>query len=139
MQRRHFVELAGAMAAGHLLGKDETLVGLTKPIPSSGERIPVIGMGPWLTVDVGRSSRERARLLSVLNNCFEPGGRVIDSSPMYGKGRHVVGDLVRRVKPEPPLFSATKVWTTGSRLGVMQMEASQKVWRVPKFDLLQVH
>jgi diketogulonate reductase-like aldo/keto reductase len=139
MQRRHFVELAGAMAAGHLLGKDETVVGLTKPIPSSGERNPVIGMGTWLTFDVGRSSSDRARLLSVLNNFFDRGGRVIDSSPMYGRAELVVGDLVPQIKPKPPLFSATKVWTPGRRLGVMQMEASQKLWRVPKFDLLQVH
>jgi len=139
MQRRHFVELAGAMAAGRLLGKDETLVGLTKQIPSSGERIPIVGMGTWLTFDVGRDASARARLRSVLQTFFDRGGRLIDSSPMYGRAELVVGDLLPQITPRPPVFSATKVWTPGRRIGVMQMEASQKLWRVPKFDLLQVH
>jgi diketogulonate reductase-like aldo/keto reductase len=139
MQRRRFVELAGAMAAVPLLGKDETLDALTKQVPSSGERIPIIGMGTWQTFDAGRSSSERARLLNVLQTFFARGGRLIDSSPMYGRSELVVGELLPHINPRPPLFSATKVWTPGRRLGVMQMEASQKLWRVPKFDLLQVH
>ncbi|HYN83321.1 MAG TPA: aldo/keto reductase [Gemmatimonadaceae bacterium] len=139
MERRRFVELVGVLAAGTLLKKDEALDAITRPIPSSGERIPVIGMGTWLTFDVGRSESTRATLRDVLQTFFNRGGRVIDSSPMYGRAELVVGDLLPQIKPRPPLFSATKVWTPGRRLGVMQMEASQKLWRVPKFDLLQVH
>lgn len=112
---------------------------LTKPIPSSGESIPVIGMGTWLTFDVGRSSSDRTRLRGVLQTFFDRGGRLIDSSPMYGRSELVVGELLPQINPRPPLFSATKVWTPGRRFGVMQMEASQKLWRVPRFDLLQVH
>jgi diketogulonate reductase-like aldo/keto reductase len=139
MRRRRFVELAGALAAAPLLGKNEMFDAITRQIPSSGERIPVIGMGTWQTFDVGRSSSERGRLRGVLQTFFDRGGRLIDSSPMYGRSELVVGELLPQINPRPPLFSATKVWTPGRRLGVMQMEASQKLWRVPKFDLLQVH
>jgi diketogulonate reductase-like aldo/keto reductase len=139
MQRRRFVELAGAIAAGPLLGKDETLDGLTKQIPSSGERIPIIGMGTWQTFDAGRSESTRATLRNVLQTFFTRGGRLIDSSPMYGRSELVVGELLSQINPRPALFSATKVWTPGRRFGVLQMESSQRLWRVPKFDLLQVH
>lgn len=139
MERRRFVELAGALAASPLLGKKEMLEAITRPIPSSGEPIPVMGMGTWLTFDVGRSQSARATRRIVLQTFFDRGGRVIDSSPMYGRSELVVGDLLPQIRPRPPVFSATKVWTPGRRLGVIQMEASQKLWRVPKFDLLQVH
>ena len=139
MERRRFIELAGAIAARPLLGKKAMAAAITREIPSSGERIPVIGMGTWLTFDVGRSSSDRARLRGVLQTFFDRGGRLIDSSPMYGRSELVVGELLPQINPPPALFSATKVWTPGRRFGVMQMEASQKLWRVPKFDLLQVH
>jgi diketogulonate reductase-like aldo/keto reductase len=139
MERRRFVELAGALAVGPLVGKDETIEGITRQIPSSGERIPVIGMGTWQTFDEGRWSSAHERLRSVLQTFFDRGGRLIDSSPMYGRSELVVGELLRQINPRPPLFAATKVWTPGRRFGVMQMEASQKLWRVARFDLLQVH
>jgi diketogulonate reductase-like aldo/keto reductase len=139
MQRRRFVELAGALAVGPLLGTEETIDGITRPIPSSGERIPAIGMGTWQTFDAGRSSSTRARLFDVLKTFFARGGRLIDSSPMYGTSELVVGDLLAQLNPRPALFAATKVWTPGRRLGVMQMNASFELWRVAKFDLIQVH
>jgi diketogulonate reductase-like aldo/keto reductase len=139
MKRRRFVELAGALAAAPLVGKDESIEGITRQIPSSGERIPVIGMGTWQTFDEGRSSSARARLRNVLQTFFDRGGRLIDSSPMYGRSELVVGELLPQINPRPPLFAATKVWTPGRRFGVMQMEASQKLWGVARFDLLQVH
>ena len=139
MERRRFIELAGALTAAPLLGKKAMVPAITREIPSSGERIPVIGMGTWLTFDVGRSSSDRIRLRGVLQTFFDRGGRLIDSSPMYGRSELVIGELLPQINPRPPLFSATKVWTPGRRFGVMQMEASQKLWRVPKFDLLQVH
>ena len=139
MERRRFVELTASLAAVPLLGVDESLDTITRPIPSSGERIPAIGMGTWLTFDVGRSSSDRTRLRGVLQTFFDRGGRLIDSSPMYGRSELVVGELLPQINPRPPLFSATKVWIPGRRFGAMQMEASQKLWRVPKFDLLQVH
>jgi diketogulonate reductase-like aldo/keto reductase len=139
MERRRFVELASSLAAVPLLGTQQSPDVITRPIPSSGERIPIIGMGTWQTFDVGRSSSDRARLRSVLQTFFDRGGRLIDSSPMYGRSELVVGELLPQITPRPALFSATKVWTPGRRFGVMQMEASQKLWRVPRFDLLQVH
>jgi diketogulonate reductase-like aldo/keto reductase len=139
MKRRRFVELAGALAAAPLVGKDESIEGITRQIPSSGERIPVIGMGTWQTFDEGRSSSARTRLRNVLQTFFDRGGRLIDSSPMYGRSELVVGELLPQINPRPPLFAATKVWTPGRRFGVMQMEASQKLWGVARFDLLQVH
>lgn len=139
MDRRRFLETAGSLAAVPLLGMDESPDTITRPIPSSGERIPVIGMGTWLTFDVGRGAADRTRLRGVLQTFFDRGGRLIDSSPMYGRSELVVGELLPQINPRPALFSATKVWVPGRRFGVMQMEASQKLWRVPKFDLLQVH
>ena len=85
MERRRFVELAGALAAVPLLGREESRDAITRPIPSSGERIPVIGMGTWLTFDVGRATSDRTRLRAVLQTFFDRGGRLIDSSPMYGR------------------------------------------------------
>lgn len=96
-------------------------------------------MGTWQTFDIGRGSEERARLRTVLQTFFDRGGRLIDSSPMYGRSEGVVGDLLPQVRPQPPLIAASKVWIYGKRLGVVQIEDSRKEWRIPKFDLLQVH
>jgi diketogulonate reductase-like aldo/keto reductase len=139
MERRRFVELAGALGIAPWIRMNETPEVITRAIPSSGEKIPIIGMGTWQTFDVGRSADARAPLLDVLRIFFARGGRLIDSSPMYGRSELVVGDLISQMNPHPPLFSATKVWTPGRRFGVMQMNASFDLWRVKKFDLMQVH
>lgn len=112
---------------------------LTRPIPSSGERIPLIGMGSWLTFDVGSGTGARDRLQPVLQAFFDHGGRLIDSSPMYGTAERVIGELLPRMKGRESLFSATKVWIYGQALGRRQMEASRKLWGVPRFDLMQIH
>ena len=96
-------------------------------------------MGTWQTFDVGRSSDVRSRLRSVLQVFFDRGGRLIDSSPMYGRSEGVVGELLPQITPRPRLIAATKVWIPGKRLGVIQMEESRKEWGVPRFDLIQVH
>lgn len=96
-------------------------------------------MGTWQTFDVGRSADERARLRSVLQTFFDRGGRLIDSSPMYGRSEGVVGALLPQVRPQPSFIAASKVWIYGKRLGVVQIEESRKEWGVPRFDLLQVH
>jgi diketogulonate reductase-like aldo/keto reductase len=96
-------------------------------------------MGTWQTFDVGRSSDVRARLLNVLETFFDRGGRLIDSSPMYGRSEGVVGALLSRMSPRPSLIAASKVWIYGKRLGVVQIEDSRKEWGIPRFDLLQVH
>ena len=139
MNRRRFTEALGAFSVLPLLGKAETDEIITKPIPSSRERIPVIGMGTWLTFDAGRSTERRARLREVLQTFFDRGGRVIDSSPMYGTSERVVGDLLQQVSPRGSPFAASKVWIFGRRLGLVQMESSRELWRVARFDLMQVH
>jgi len=112
---------------------------LTRPIPSSGERLPVIGVGSWLTFDAGAGTGALGRLQPVLQAFFDNGGRLIDSSPMYGTAERVIGELLPRMKGREALFAATKVWIYGQALGRRQMESSRKLWGVPRFDLMQIH
>ena len=137
MNRRDFIETAAAWSVLPLVGTEQGVT--TKVVPSTGERIPVLGMGTWQTFDIGRASDERARLRTVLQTFFDRGGRLIDSSPMYGRSEGVVGDLLPQVRPRPPLIAASKVWIYGKRLGVVQIEDLRKEWRIQRFDLLQVH
>ena len=111
---------------------------LQRAIPSSGERIPAIGLGTWLTFDVPINDVEAmARRRQVLERFFAAGGRLVDSSPMYGHAEAVMGELLAR--PEPRLFSATKVWTGVPLYGPTQMRRSLALWRLPRVDLMQVH
>jgi aryl-alcohol dehydrogenase-like predicted oxidoreductase len=112
---------------------------LTRPIPSSGERVPVIGLGTWQTFDVGTSASERAPLEAVLNEFVALGGKVVDSSPMYGRSESVLGDVMAKGQLRSELFVATKVWTTGRAAGVAQMDDSMHKLRVGTVDLMQVH
>lgn len=112
---------------------------LTRPIPSSGERLPVIGIGTWQTFDVGRDASARAELREVLDRFGRGGGKVVDSSPMYGTSEEVVGDLAGELKLRPRLFVATKVWTSGRQSGIDQMNASMRKLRADPIDLMQVH
>ena len=112
---------------------------LTRAIPSSGESIPVVGLGTWQTFDVGSSVAEQVPLETVLRTFVDSGGRLIDSSPMYGRAEQVVGDLSSRLGVNGHLFIATKVWTQGSAAGIRQMEASMRKLRRSRIDLLQVH
>jgi len=109
-----------------------------KPIPSSAEQLPVIGVGTWQTFDV-RSEGERAALREVLKTFTDAGGRVVDSSPMYGAAEAVVGDLSADLGLQDKLFMATKVWTRGREEGIRQMETSLRRMRVERMDLMQVH
>jgi diketogulonate reductase-like aldo/keto reductase len=111
----------------------------TRRIPSSGEAIPVIGLGTWQTFDVGTAAAERAPLEEVLKTFVALGGRVIDSSPMYGRSEEVVGDLAAKLKVRDKLFIATKVWTQGKEAGVKQMEDSLQKLRTDQVQLMQVH
>lgn len=111
---------------------------LERAIPSSGERIPAIGMGTWITFDVAGDAAAGATRAAILSDFFAAGGRLIDSSPMYGSSERVLGE---RMPPgvEGRLFAATKVWTVGALPGKRQAEASRELWRVGRLDLLQVH
>ena len=95
-------------------------------IPSSGEKLPVIGIGTWQTVDVGPTAAERAPLEEVLRTFAEIGGKVVDSSPMYGNSEEVTGDIAARLGLHGKLFIATKVWTSGKQAGIEQMEESMR-------------
>jgi diketogulonate reductase-like aldo/keto reductase len=112
---------------------------LSKPIPATGEQLPVIGMGSWITFDVGDEAAARAQRVEVLQIFFGQGGALIDSSPMYLSSQEVIGHCLARVPDKSLLFAATKVWTMTRALGIQQMEASRQLWGVERFDLLQVH
>jgi aryl-alcohol dehydrogenase-like predicted oxidoreductase len=111
---------------------------IARPIPSSGEALPVVGLGTWQTFDVGPSEAERAPLREVLARFFAAGGRVIDSSPMYGRSEEVVGALVGGTPAHARAFVATKVWTSGKREGEQQMVESERRMG-GRLDLVQVH
>lgn len=111
---------------------------LTRPIPSSGEPLPVVGLGSWITFNVGRDPVARDACAEVMRAFFAQGGRLIDSSPMYGSAQAVIGHGLRRLAGAP-VFSADKVWTGSGARGPAQMAASRELWGVPRFDLLQVH
>jgi diketogulonate reductase-like aldo/keto reductase len=137
MSRRDALTLIGAAAvAPYVWGKTAPM--LTKPIPSSKEALPVIGLGTWQTFDVGGGESARKPLADVLSLFVELGGRVVDSSPMYGQSESVVGDLAVKRGLRDKLFMATKVWTSGRGAGIAQMEDSERKLR-GRVDLMQVH
>ncbi|WP_082585463.1 aldo/keto reductase [Hydrogenophaga sp. Root209] len=108
-------------------------------IPSSGEALPVIGLGSWITFNVGNDPQARDVCAEVVRAFFAAGGRVIDSSPMYGSSQPVIGHALAKLKHPASLFSAEKVWIGDASRGATQMEASRVFWGVPRFDLMQVH
>ena len=112
---------------------------IKKPIPKTGELLPVIGLGTWQTFDAGAARAAREPLRQVLSEFVRLAGSVIDSSPMYGKSEGVAGDLAAELGVHKQLFLATKVWTSGRDAGVRQMEESFKRLRTERMDLMQVH
>jgi aryl-alcohol dehydrogenase-like predicted oxidoreductase len=126
-------------AAGATRSEAATAAILQRAIPSSGERVSAIGLGTWRTFDVGTTPGEREPLAEVLRRFVALGGRLIDSSPMYGTAESVVGDLASELGLGDQLFLATKVWTRGHEAGVSQMEQSMQRLRTRRLDLMQVH
>jgi diketogulonate reductase-like aldo/keto reductase len=112
---------------------------LTRPIPSSGEAMPVIGLGTSQVFDVGADAAARQPLAEVLRLWLGAGGRIIDTSPMYGRAEGVTGDLVAVASVRSRVFLATKVWTSGREAGIAQMRRSAELLRTPVIDLIQVH
>ncbi|NGM38423.1 aldo/keto reductase [Methylobacterium sp. DB0501] len=110
-----------------------------RPIPASGETLPAIGLGTWRGFDVGASPAERAPLREVVATLLARGGRVIDSSPMYGRAEGVTGDLVAEAGARETTFLATKVWTSGREAGIAQMRRSLRLLRTERLDLMQIH
>jgi diketogulonate reductase-like aldo/keto reductase len=112
---------------------------LTKPIPSTGEALPLIGLGSWITFNVGTDPAARDACTEVMRAFFEDGGRMIDSSPMYGSSQAVIGYGLKKLGHPQTLFSADKVWISSGEDGPAQIEESRAHWGVAHFDLLQVH
>ncbi|MGO1080745.1 aldo/keto reductase [Inquilinus sp. CA228] len=110
---------------------------VTRPIPSTGEALPVVGLGSWITFNVGDDPQARDDCAEVMRAFFAEGGGLIDSSPMYGSAQAVIGHGLARLGRPAGLFAADKVWTSGDGPG--QIEQSRRLWGVPRFDLLQVH
>jgi len=110
-----------------------------RSIPSTGESIPIVGLGTWQTFDVGGGTADRAPLQEVLKQLVTQGGMVVDSSPMYGRSEQVVGDLSKAEQLTDQLFMATKVWTTGKQSGINQMNRSMARMQKKPMDLMQIH
>jgi diketogulonate reductase-like aldo/keto reductase len=147
MTRREVAKLIGGTTAGLLLAvrtspaqaKRESSTMLMRAIPSSGQKLPVIGLGTWQKFDVDLTPETRKPLEEVLSLFVKLGGRVIDSSPMYGRAEEVIGELTSALGIREKLFLATKVWTRGKENGIKSMERSMALLRTTRIDLMQVH
>ncbi|MFN2542162.1 MAG: aldo/keto reductase [Chthoniobacterales bacterium] len=144
MTRRKATRMIAAGAAGLLLPLDsraanESSEMLLRSIPSSGEKLPVIGLGSWQVFDVDLTVENEKQLGAVLASFVKLGGRVIDSSPMYGRSEEVIGTLAANLGLGDKLFFATKVWTHGKQAGIESMERSTARFRTKRIDLMQVH
>jgi diketogulonate reductase-like aldo/keto reductase len=147
MTRRKAAKLICGTSAGLLLpigaarvqAASESSTMLTRAIPSSGEKLPVIGLGTWQRFDVDLMPANRKQLEEVLSVFVKLGGRVIDSSPMYGRSEQVIGELASKLRLQEKLFLATKVWTHGKQAGIESMERSAARLQTKRIDLMQVH
>jgi len=143
MNRRTLIKTLGLSTAAFLLPDRlftmEDYKMLLRPIPSTGEMLPVIGLGTWIQFDVSNSENELQPLRDVLTMMIENGGKVIDSSPMYGRAEEVIGTLTSSMQNKNEFFYATKVWTSGEQQGIEQMENSMHKMKRKTMDLIQVH
>ncbi len=143
LSRRRLLQQALALALSLKLpgfARADKAQKILRKIPATGESLPAIGMGTWLTFGIDPDDRAAMQTrTAILKTFFEQGGEVIDSSPMYGTAEKVLGECLKNLPVTPDLFAATKVWTSGWRAGVRQMERSRLLWDVERFDLMQVH
>jgi len=130
---------AGAAIGRHLMGNDAVPARITRPIPKSGQPLPVIGLGTSKVFDVGPGASDRAGVKGVLEELAKAGGHLVDSSPMYGRAEEVIGELVAAGSLRDRLFLASKVWTTGRDAGASQIETTLRRMGGGKMDLIQVH
>ncbi|MBN8198044.1 aldo/keto reductase [Thalassospira povalilytica] len=148
IDRRRFMQGAGALGLSASLGalmpgvaqgalrKDVPDI-IRKQVPSTGEAIPAVGLGSWITFNVGNDMALRDQCADVVSAFFNAGGRMIDSSPMYGSAQEVIGYCLDKLGAHDRVFSTDKVWTSGD--GLDQISETRKRWNTRKFDLLQVH
>lgn len=129
--------MGGLIAAGMVSAEEEKAPAILRAIPSTGELLPAIGLGTWQTFDVDEAGRPP--LEAVLRAFVDLGGKLLDSSPMYGRSEEVAGGLAAKIGARGKLFMATKVWTSGKERGVGQMEESMRKLRADPIDLMQVH
>ena len=137
LTRRGVLFGAGAALAAPALGASAAEA-LVKRIPATGEPVPAVGIGSWITFNVGDDPLLRAECRAVMAAFFAEGGGMVDSSPMYGSSQAVIGDALGALGHPPDLFSADKVWTDASD-GPAQIAETTRRWGVQRFDLLQVH
>ncbi|MDZ4867738.1 MAG: aldo/keto reductase [Alphaproteobacteria bacterium] len=137
LDRRTFLAASAAAAVAPAVKAQPSI--LTRAIPKSNQAIPLVGLGSWITFNVGNDPTGRAASTAVMRAFFAAGGRLIDSSPMYGSSQEVIGEGIRKAGNAQRLFAATKVWISGGSNGPTQIEESRRLWTIPKFDLLQVH
>ena len=134
--------LAGGVAATALPGAAFATTPVTPPlaktIPSGGEKIAAVGLGTWITFNVGNDPQARDASAEVMRAFFAEGGRMVDSSPMYASSQDVVGYGLKKLGM-PAVFAAEKVWISGGTRGQAQIEKSRRLWGVAKFDLMQIH
>jgi diketogulonate reductase-like aldo/keto reductase len=133
-RRQALLLMAAATTASHA-----QTAPLSKPIPKTGELLPVVGLGSWITFNVGADRVGQQAGLDVVRAFFAAGGRLIDSSPMYGSSQPTIGLALKQLGLPAALFSAEKVWIGDGARGNTQMEASRAFCGVPRFDLMQVH
>lgn len=142
LRRRRLLQGALAIGLGLPLGRHAGAAQpglLTRPLPSSGEALPLVGLGSWITFNVGNDAAARAACTEVMRRFFEAGGRMIDSSPMYGSAQQVIGAGLQSLGKPAQLFAADKVWIAASARGPEQVKISRRHWGIAQFDLLQVH
>jgi len=148
LQRRQFLKTLGAAGAVAALPEaipaawanhTEAADMLERSIPSTGERLPVIGLGTSNVFDVGTEARDRKPLQEVLHIQLDGGGSLLDTSPMYGRSEEVAGDLIASAQARSKMFLATKVWTRGREAGLQQIETSMRLLKSKSLDLIQVH
>jgi diketogulonate reductase-like aldo/keto reductase len=137
--RRHALRTLAALPVGAALPAASQMSPLlARPLPAGGESLPLVGLGSWITFNVGSDPQALAACTDVMRAFFAAGGRMIDSSPMYGSAQATIGHGLKQLR-DAPVFSADKVWVSPGSRGPVQVEASRRLWGVPRFDLLQVH
>ena len=137
--RREVIAAAGAIGLTPAIGFSEERLMHARPIPSSGEKLPVIGLGTYNVFDVASSAEAIATRKTIVDMLAGEGGSVIDTSPMYNRAEKIVGDIVAASDIRHALFLATKVWTDGRDAGIAQMQRSADLMHADVIDLMQVH
>ncbi len=143
LSRRRLLGGLLALAAGSALppltARGESGEILTREVPAVGESLPLVGLGSWITFNVGDDPVLLESCTAVMAAFFADGGRMIDSSPMYGSSQATIGHALAELDAVDRVYAADKIWTSSPSEGPAQVEASRRDWGVSRFDLLQVH